>query len=110
MGIIRATPLPLLPFRNPLFGEGGWGFFFRFLGTTEHFWSLQKYIILMIMMMMVAVVNMMAMMMMMMKIITLARRSMQKPEQHWKSSDVPLARPVSFAPLQYLDYLLPWNI
>ena len=30
---------------------------------------------------------------------TLARRSMQNPEQHWKSSDVSLARPVSFAPL-----------
>ena len=64
----------------------------------------------MMMVMMVAVVMVMAMMMMMMMMITLARRSMQKPEQHWKSSDVPLARPVSFAPLQYLDYFLLWNI
>ena len=37
---------------------------------------------------------------------TLARRSMQNPEQHWKSSDVSLARPVSFAPLSAIieDY------
>ena len=43
---------------------------------------------------------MMMMTMMMVMMITFAKRSMQKPEQHWKSSDVSLARPVSFAALQ----------